>query len=405
MIHKKKLLATAVAGALAVPSAVAVAQTSTVQIGGSITAFYYQHKPNNPGTGQKTDILETSEPELFIRGEEKLGGGLSTWFQCTSSIDGLINGAGPASAAGFCGRNSGIGFRGSWGNVFAGNWDTPQKFIDNAARGWWGGTNALTGGAMVLLANGTASGLTNPALGTGQAAFFRRQANSLNYHSPDWNGFSFQGAFSAGNEQTGIPETNPLSPRMWSIAGQYKSGPLYVGLGYENHSDYNPAACTVGGTVCTIGSTGALGYVGGNDTRRAIAAGYTFGTFNVRGMYADMDYDTLVGQSLDTNGWGLFADWNIQGPHTLRAQYVSLDDIGGNSVLGAGGFAAPFGATATGAKHWGLAYSYAFSKRTMGSVAYTKLDNDTNAAFSKGKLAPTAGATQTSFGVVLQHRF
>ena len=48
----KKLMAVAVASALAVPSAVALAQTSTVQIGGSLTAFYYRHSPNNPNVGQ-----------------------------------------------------------------------------------------------------------------------------------------------------------------------------------------------------------------------------------------------------------------------------------------------------------------------------------------------------------------
>ena len=141
----KKVMAVAVAGVLAGASSAALAQTSTVQIGGSLTAFYYSHSPNNSTVGQRTDIMETSEPELYIRGEEKLGGGLSAWFQCTSSLDGMIGGA--AVAGGWCGRNSGMGFKGDWGNVFFGNWDMPLKFIQNAARGWWGGTNSQTGGA------------------------------------------------------------------------------------------------------------------------------------------------------------------------------------------------------------------------------------------------------------------
>src|SRR5262245_11245649 len=125
----KKVMAVAVASALAVPSAVALAQTSTVQIGGSITAFYYRHSPNNPNVGQSSDIMETSEPEMYVRGEEKLGGGLSAWFQCTTSMDAMIGGA--ATAHGICARNSGIGFQGSWGNLFMGNWDTPEKLVFN----------------------------------------------------------------------------------------------------------------------------------------------------------------------------------------------------------------------------------------------------------------------------------
>jgi predicted porin len=400
----KKVMAIAVAGVLAAPASVALAQTSTVQVGGSITAFYYKHSPKNSTVGQSTDIMETSEPEIYIRGEEKLGGGLSVWFQCTSSMDAMIQGA--AAAAGWCGRNSGIGFKGSWGNLWMGNWDQPMKLVQNRARGWWGGTNGFTGGSYVLLGGGAASGVAN---GFVPASFFRRQAQSMNYHSPSWNGFTVQAAFSAANEQTGIPETNALSPRMYSIAGQYSSGPLYVGVAYERHIDYNPAVQAYGTT--------ALTYSGGNDDMWTITAGYTFaGVFNLRGTYTNFEYDTTNTTSLDTDGWGIFADWNIQGPHTLRAHYVDVGSTGGTSAVNVGSYKGPLGAgcgaasatscaSGTGADQWGLAYSYAFSKRTMGSIAYVRMGNDHNATFSKGKVAASAGNNQTSAGIVLQHRF
>jgi hypothetical protein len=69
-------MALAVAGALAAPAA-ALAQ---VQIGGSLTVFYYSHDPDNKSVGKTGDILESSEPEMYIRSEEKLGGGMSAWF-------------------------------------------------------------------------------------------------------------------------------------------------------------------------------------------------------------------------------------------------------------------------------------------------------------------------------------
>ena len=110
----KTAMALAVAGALAAP--VAMAQGSTVQIGGSLHLIYGMHNPNNDSISSKHDNLHMSEPEMFIRGEEKLGGGLSAWFQCTSSFD--VVGTGAQSTTGgaqFCGRNSGIGFKGGWG--------------------------------------------------------------------------------------------------------------------------------------------------------------------------------------------------------------------------------------------------------------------------------------------------
>jgi len=322
----KKVMALAVAGALAAPAA-ALAQ---VQIGGSITLFYYQHDPDNDSIARTGDIMETSEPEIYVRGEDKLGGGNSAWFQCTSSLDGIVSGSTPASSAGWCGRNSGIGFRGGWGNVFFGNWDQGQKLVFNRGRGWFGGTNAFTGGSAVLLNGGSASGATN---NQNTNTFFRRQANTLNYHSPNWGGFSFQAGFSAANESTGNPDSGPLDPRMYSFGGHFATGPFYVGLGYEIHQDYNPAAQAVG--------AGAAQYGGGDDTALTLVLGLRMGGFDVRALYNKSEYETTNTTNLDVDGFGVFADWNISGPHTLRAQYVLAQDTEGNATVNVGSYRAP----------------------------------------------------------------
>ena len=152
----KKLMAVAVVTALAAPAA-ALAQ---VTIGGGLNILYYQHDPKNNDRSKTTDILESSESELTIRGSEKLGGGMELWFQCGTSIDGIFQGN-AATTAGMCTRNSALGFRGAFGNVFFGNWDTPSKLVQNGVRGWFSGTNALYGGAGTLLWGGSASGVVN----------------------------------------------------------------------------------------------------------------------------------------------------------------------------------------------------------------------------------------------------
>lgn len=383
----KKVMALAVAGALAAPAA-ALAQ---VQIGGSITLFYYMHDGDNDSVGRTGDIMETSEPEIYVRGEDKLGGGNSAWFQCTSSLDGIVSGTSPASAAGWCGRNSGIGFRGGWGNVFFGNWDQGQKLVFNRGRGWFGGTNAFTGGSAVLLNGGSASGSTN-VQNTG--TFFRRQANTLNYHSPNWGGFSFQAGYSAANESTGNPDSSPFDPRMMSFGGHFATGPFYVGLGYEIHTDYNPA-----------GLAPAV-YGGGDDTALTLVLGLRMGGFDVRALYNKSEYETTSTTNLDVDGFGVFADWNISGPHTLRAQYVIVNDTEGNSTVPVGSYVAPatFGSN-TGADLMAIFYSYALSKRTEVSVGYSQMASDDNAAFSKGKQANTLGGSQKNYGLVVRHRF
>jgi len=406
----KKVMAMAVAGALVAPAA-ALAQ---VQIGGSLTVFYYQHDPDNDSVGKTGDILEASEPEMYIRSEEKLGGGTSVWFQCTSSLDAFITGS--ANAAGWCARNSGIGFRGGFGNFFVGNWDQPQKLIFNRGRGWFGGTNAFTGGSAVLLNGGSASGTQNPSATTtginNPGTFFRRQASSVNYHSPNWGGFSLLAAYSAANESTGNPDAGLLDPRMYSLAGQFATGPFYVGLGYEIHQDYNPAGQAIG--------AGAAQYGGGDDTATTIVVGLRMGGFDVRAMYNKSEYETTNATDMDVDGFGVFADWNIAGPHTLRAQYVQVGDTSGSSAVNVGSYKGPAGATCfnpatgtstascasgTGADLMAIFYSYAISKRTEVSVGYSQMGNDDRATFSKGKTASSAGGTQKTTGLVLRHRF
>jgi len=406
----KKVMALAVAGALSAP-ALALAQ---VQIGGSLTILYYAHQPKNDSVGSEGDVLESSEPEFYIRASEKLGGGLEAWFQCASSMDGFISGGGAVSDSGICARNSAFGFRGGFGNIFLGNWDTPTKLVQNRIRGWFSGTNPLVGGGFTLLGNGSASGVTNPVATTSTAvsfgaggtvgsgtvtavsggtrannSFYRRQAQSVNYHSPNWGGFSLQAAYSANNESTGIPETAALKPRLWGVNGVFATGPFWVGVAYEKHDDYNPS--------------GFAAYTSGTDDNITVGAGFTFAGFNIRAAYSESNYEPTSTTELEAKGLAVYADWNIAGPHTVRAAYITLDDIKGNSTRSVG-FYRPSG-TATGADVMTVAYSYNFSKRTEIFFAYNQMKNDSNATFSLGKTAATVGGKQQAIGLGLKHSF
>lgn len=421
----KKLIAVAVAGALAGP-AVALAQ---VQIGGSLNLMYYQHDPKNKNVASKTDILEQSEPELYVRAEEKLGGGLSVWMQCATSIDGIGSGN-AATVAGLCTRNSALGVKGDFGNVFGGNWDTPSKLVQNRIRGWFSGTNALQGGGATLLWGGSSSGVVNPvqtitaspviggttgaatANGGAQAySFYRRQAQSWNYHSPSWGGFQLMAAYSAGNESTGIPDTaSPkLDPRLLGLSGQYSMGPLWIGLGWEQHKDYNPGNTTVG--------SGASQYGSNSDDNITLGVGYTFaGRFKLTAGYSQSKYKPTNTTELKVKGWALYSENNIAGPHGVNVAYIMAKDTEGNSVQGVGAYKGPAGlscgatgnvscASNTGGKVFTVAYTYNFSKRTQGFVSYDQMKNDSNATFNMGKVAATFGGKQSSIGVGLKHSF
>ena len=355
----KSVMALAVAGALAAPAALA-----QVQIGGGIHLQYFQHDPDNKSDSSTHDNLRTSEPEIYFRGEEKLGGGLSVWFQCTSSLEVL----GPASST-WCGRNSAIGFRGGFGNVFAGNWDTPHKLVTNLARGWWGGTNTLQGGTAAILYNDSQTGANNGD------SFFRRHSRSINYHSPDWSGFNLQVATSSQNEATAIPDAASEKPRLLSVGGQYRTGPFFAGLGYEDHTDFRGA--------------------GTDDNSMNAVVGFTFaGAVRVSAMYATVEYDT-AGVKTEHDGFAVYVDWSLGGPHKLYVQYAIRNET---KVAGVEG-------PDTAVDVLGVAYGYSFSKRTQGYIAYNSMSNDPNAAFDMGTAGTTFGGKQTAIGVGLRHSF
>ena len=118
---QKKLLAAAVGtalGALAAPAA--MAQNATVNVYGQL---YGEFATVNNGAKsaaepyQKYEHWQNPNSYLGFRGEEKLGGGMSAWFQCEITMDyrGTGNSAITNAQSGgtLCTRNSAIGLKGA----------------------------------------------------------------------------------------------------------------------------------------------------------------------------------------------------------------------------------------------------------------------------------------------------
>ena len=191
----------------------------------------------------KTDMFQTpGGSAVGFKGQEQLGGGLAAWFQCESSAD--VRGL---NQDGFCTRNSAIGLRGGWGNLFFGKWDTPFKRA--GAIGTVGtGETGVQGAAFLTFGNSTGGG----ALGLGgrvltpaeagqnllRNVWKRRETGTINYESPDFGGFKVGLAYNAANATSAVDATTAPKPRVGSIGGTYSNGPLNIGLAYEKHMDF-----------------------------------------------------------------------------------------------------------------------------------------------------------------------
>jgi predicted porin len=361
----------------------------------------------DPGAGKPTvDMFNAHDANIGFRGEEKLGRGLSAWFQCESSLDATGE---EASFNGLCARNSGLGFKGAFGNIFWGQWDTPAKMAAAPARIW--STSGVYGNAEILW-NGSASNAGNgvraaplsaASTALNAAGFSRRQFNTWNYHSPSWGGFVVRGQFSATDEATGVTDlTTANKSRMYSLGASYTNGPLYVGVGYDRHKDFNPA------------SQGT--YIGGDDRLWNLVAAYTFArVFKLTGLYTDINYELAGSTNAKRKSWAIYGDWNISGPHVLRAGYAKANDTKGSAgVIGApaagvsiNAMFANAGQGGTGADLIGIQYAYLFSKRTEINFGYSRVDNDQFARYAlQTSVRPgTVGQKSDSFTLGVRTRF
>ena len=386
----KKVIALAVAAALSAP-ATALAQ---VTIGGSIHVQWFQHDPDNTQE-KKTDILETTEPNIVFSAEEKLGGGLSAFMTCESTFDVL-----GSAIEGLCGRNSGVGFKSAgMGSLFFGNWDTPLKMAVSPHRGWFGLNNVFARATMLW--NGAPSNVGNGVTaGDDPFGFSRRQKETLNWHGPRWGGFSLQAQMSGANDGTSLTDSSPLDPRLMSLGAQFRTGALLITAGYEQHTDFNP--------------TSSAAYTGGTDDSFVIGVGYTFfGNLKLNAVYTKNSYElgTPAGGDVDSDGMAFWLDWTIAGPHSIKAQYAIQNDPEGTAGTTIGSYSVGTGAVGSptgdrGAQVMTLVYAYNFSKRTQLYAAYNQVTNDDNtAAFTLGQTGTTVGGKQTAIGMGMRYSF
>ncbi len=370
---QKKLMAVAVAGALAAPAA-ALAQ-SNVQMYGNSYMEYAFTSPGADATGTtnpaNVDILQAPGSAIGFKGEEKLGGGMGAWFQCESSADFRgVNGDG------WCTRNSAVGLKGGFGNFFVGIWDTPfKRTIGNV-----GGRDTGIFGTADLLVNNS----TSTTDGASAGVFKRRQRNSFNYDSPNFGGFQVMAAFSSTNSSSSVTTSSAVAkPRVWSLGGAYKAGPLALSAGWEQHTKF---------------------YAGGGDESAwHLSGAYTLGNgLKLGATFTEQEADNAIASTSKNKAYQLGAEWKLSGPHNVHFGYTVADDSkGAGATTGR-----PAAGVDTGAKLWQIRYLHNLSKRTTASIGYVNLKNDLNGTYDLGGVSGTGtGAKSSAVAMSLQHRF
>ncbi len=405
MQTRKRLIALAVAGALAAPG-LALAQSS-VQIYGTLN-LNFQNAQRGGATAAGTtglatlaaaatgtnatsrNAVSTDSSNIGFKGAEDLGGGLKAVFQIETSAN--IDGQ---NLAGLGNRNSKVGIAGGFGEVFFGNWDTPFKAVTYGTK--------VNDPFLSTDVFGYQSIMSSPGFnqrsgayqsGTNSASFDARAGNSVVYWTPKFNGLSGKLAYSANEGKTAA-----VNPNLWSLAANYDAGPLSVLYAYERRND------AFGLTVMQAASTGTSS----EDDAQRLGVGYTFGDTTVSGLWERLDYTnsgTVAGvTNYKRDAWQLALLHKI-GPHALKLRYNQARDGDCSNVAG------NCTTSGQGAKQWTLGYGYAFSKRTEGYVSYTKIANKDAASYTltiggpAGVITgPGVGSDPQALGVGIRHTF
>ena len=383
---QKKLLGMAVAAALAAP-AVALAQ-SAVQVYGTIHLSFMQSQFSNvPATagGDVTKFAVNSAASNWgLRSTETLGGGMTAWLQMEFNAQmerrnsTTSNGAIPNNGEGSF-RNSGLGLRGNFGNVYLGTWETPWaqtfRFWDVGTIGGWGpvtsiiGRRETTNSGTTRNAVGDVATATPPAFAVGAAGnnlgypLWRRFQSALFYESPLFSDVQFKAAYQPNENKAAASSTSPATvitenPSAWSASVSW------TGLGGRARAF---AATMQAKDWSSIGKS---------DSGWTWGGGYDFGVVNVGGTYESYTYKTGDPGS----GGAGFGDvkakeWALSlavplGPGKIGASYARAKKLDG----------LPF--DDTGAKMWNLGYEWALSKRTALGFGIAQIKNEANQGFT-----------------------
>ena len=367
-------------------------------------------RPSQLSAGSYTGVNDLRRARITVgtsnwgfRGYEDLAPGLRAVWQLESGFQ-IDQNVGPGLGA----RDSKVGLQSpAWGEIFMGQWDTPYKWTSLPVNPLKGGyvfdRTAITGNPGFGV-NNTTTQFTRIGAKP-DAAFDRRQGNSVQYWTPTWGGLSFRVQHSV-NEGTGsVAAGGPVvKPVVNSFSAAWAWGQLSLRYAYEEHKDYFGMS-QIGG-----GAAGTLTNQHSKDTGQKFVWLYRIGNTRFTGLYERLKY------SNDDSGAG-----NVKS-YKRDAWYVVLEQFFANntfSVYGCYGEARDGDCTRVGplacvtnglgAKYYTLGLIYRLSKRTEIFAAYYKMDNEVSAQYSPGPFVNGAsiapGADTQAFGVGMWHSF
>lgn len=338
--------------------------------------------------------LTSGTSNIGFKGQYKLSKDFNGFFQIENAVG--PDGDPYILASAWASRNSAVGVNGTYGTLLFGNWDTPFKYptlFVGPVRGLNPFDDAISGNPgfnvpVTTTRNGRDSARQD-------AAFNRRQGNSIQYWTPQIVGFSARVSVSL-NEGRTLEEYGPsISPLLMSGLLSFQHGSFAIHYGYEQHRDYF-------GLDFLGGSPGAS-YTNphSKDDAHELVAWYEFPTRTRLAVVVDnLTYrtdETVVG---DVDGYQRQSVYGALrqhfGDHAIWGGY-GVANAGKCTVQGGG----PCSTNGLNGAQWSVGYTYSPVKTFDIYAGFTQVSNGRSATY--GLFPPAApvapGVTTTSFGI------
>jgi predicted porin len=414
----KKLLAIAVAGALAAPG-VAMAQASSVTISGIFKVGLENISYGNAAPGRmnssQMNVTDNSSRILF-NVTENLGNGLSAVAQLDMRFS--PNAAMTAPTSNPIGSgNTWVGLNSTTlGRLTLGRHDLHYGSAPDDTAAKAGALHAAAVSLFDYIQTPGGGGATSAmqAIASGS-----RTQNVVRYDMPTFSGLDATLAWSGnpvGNIQGDMTCTvaatcATVSPAAgvttrkgdgWNFAPKFTSGPFQIGYSYWRAKP----DLTTGAGAYTVAAFDQRG--------DSVYGYYKFGGLKIGLGWNKSKLETAANNTVATYGsgtkvaertaWSLPVSY-VMGPHNFVGHYTKA----GNSSSSIAGAVTD----STGAKMYAIAYVYDFSARTSAGVTYASIKNDRNAmynfftgaSFGNVDTTPMAGENPRLLQATVKHAF
>ena len=315
---KKTLIAVAVAGAFAAPSAMAAELSTNVYWSTAIT------------TGETTTTAADGTSTGVDRGEVQDAGGNRLMFTWTDTLDNGVGvnaylsfgNLGTTNLGGVNVRNANIGFSGDFGKVQVG---TNEHFSE---------TDLLFDPSFGDFGN-TGDAISYIQLGQSGFNFTRRDGESVWFTSNDMNGIQLRAAYIFGSQN----QTAAADPEGTQIGLSYTSGALRLGVNQATYSDYsaNGGGTDISDTAILLNGAASAAVQGSEAQMTTLLASYDLGVVNIKAAQWSIDQSGIAitnstqaaaagtTTALEATGHSIFIGMPVGGG-TLWAQSSSLSD-------------------------------------------------------------------------------